>query len=67
MNQKDTRQFNRAFRDMVKILAIIGENVNIFTMHETLFEIVITISTINYHDKTKMPGKIAGLWFSYKK
>ena len=67
MNQKDTRQFNRAIRDMIKICAIIAENVNIFTMHETLFEIVITFSTINYHDKTKMSGKIGGFWFSYKK
>ena len=42
---------------MVKIPAIIIENVNIFTIYETLFKNVITILPTTYQNKTKMPGK----------
>ena len=48
---------NRPFYGMGKICVIVIENVNIFTIYERLFENVMTILSITYEDKTKMPGK----------
>ena len=48
---------NRRFYGMGKICVIIIENINIFTIYERLFENVMTILSITYQDKTKMPGK----------
>ena len=39
---------------MVKIRVIIIENVNIFTIYETLFENATTILPIKYQNKTKL-------------
>ena len=47
---------NRPFCDVVKI-SIITQNVNVFTIYETLFENVITILPISYQNKIKMAGK----------
>ena len=45
---------NQPFHDMVKIRVIIIENVNIFTIYETLFENATTILPIKYQNKTKL-------------
>ena len=42
---------------MVKIRVTIIKNVNIFTLHEILFENFITILLITYHNNTKIPGE----------
>ena len=39
---------------MVKIRLIIIKNVNIFTIYETLFQIIINISPIIHQNKSKM-------------
>ena len=48
---------NRSLCDMVKIRIIIIQNVNIFTIYETLFENVMTILLVTYLNKTKIPGQ----------
>ena len=58
---------NRCFYDMVKTRVTVIQNVNIFTICETLFENIITILPITYQHKTKIPGKIGSAWFIYKK
>ena len=50
---------------MVKICVIIIQNANTFTIYETLFENVITISPITYQNKTKMPGKKTRKYLDY--
>ena len=52
---------------MVKIPAIIIENVNIFTIYEKLFKNVITILPTTYQNKTKSLEKRESAWFFYKK
>ena len=48
-------KINKPFHDMVKIRVIITKSFNTFTIYETLFENVITISPMTYQKKTKMP------------
>ena len=48
---------NRHFYDMVKIRVIIIQNINIFTIYGNLLENIITILSITYQNKTRMPQK----------
>ena len=47
-------KINIYFYDIVKIRVIIIQNVNIFTIYQTLFQNVISILPIIYQNKTKM-------------
>ena len=50
-------EVNRHFYDMVKIRVIIIQNINIFTIYGNLLENIITILSITYQNKTRMPQK----------
>ena len=53
---------NRNFCDIVKIRLTMADNVNIFTICESLLQKVIKILQIIYQNKSKVPGKMSKFW-----